>query len=159
MSMESATSTNTGYKQILSLLWLALRKAASAVAILTASGNRVQAQNTAPIGPSLVVQFTATITPTVSGKIRVFGGMAGVMSAVDLTGTFQLGRGLVAIGPPIPVSAGHVTADVAAPTIEWTDSQPVGTPVTYNITFTGVGGSTTTVATAQAFLTLQELPA
>jgi hypothetical protein len=159
MSMESATSTNTGYKQILSLLWLALRKAASAVAALTASANRVQGQNPAMIGPSLVVSFTQTITPTVSGKIRIYAGMAGVMSAVDDTGTFQLGRGLVAIGSPIPVSAGHVTADVAAPAIEWTDTQPVGTPVTYNITFTGVAGSTTTVGAAQAYMTLQELPA
>lgn len=159
MGMESATSTNTGYKQILSLLWLALRKAANAVQVIVAFGNRVQATNPAPIGPALNVAFSQTITPVISGKVRVEGGIAGVMNAVDLTGTIQLFRGLVAIGAAIPVSAGHVTADVGTGALEWTDSVPTGAPVAYSIQFSGVGGSTTTVGTGQAYLTLQELPA
>jgi hypothetical protein len=159
--MESSVNSNTGNKQILSLLWLALRKAASAVANLVASSNFLAQTNAAPIGPALTVTWSSSpFTTTVGKTVRVRGEISGTTSAIDLAVGVVLLRDGLPIGPTgVALDSGHLDGKFAA-SIPWIDTLlAVGGPHVYSIQAFTTAANTITVPIGGAAIVVEERPA
>lgn len=152
--MESSVNSNTGNKQLLALVWLALRKG---VAGVIASSNYLTATNPAPIGPSGLVVFSAPITTKVGKTVRVGVQISGSTSAIDTPVTIMLLRDGVPIGPTaVSLDSGHTDGKFTA-SIDWIDTLlAVGGPHTYAIQAAVAAGPTITIPTGGASIVLEE---
>lgn len=145
---------------------LALMRAmvASGSAASVVASNNATGTNTGGIGPVQTATFNLPPNQAkFSAKYLVLVTGAGIMDAVDLPGTLTILVNGTPTASQVPVTAGHVTADVGA-SLAWIVQiahlpPPASLPVTtFGVQLAAGAGHTFTIVPGQMSVTIQELP-
>lgn len=156
------------WTQIRALLALAMARGASGYRAHIANRNNKSVISVAPIGASLAVTFSTTISPAVTGKFSISASFCASMDVANIPGAWQLSR-QVGAGPIVPIGPVIITQGANAANFEangsiseWIDvsgTVPTTSPlpvVTYAITGTAGAGHTFLIPTGGVSLSIQE---